>query len=496
VFSFNLFLSIVPFVFFIYLLLWKKVPLLKASLSLLAIVLVLQLDYWQIKPIFILSSFVKGGLVSLDIFLIIFGAIFFLEIVKELKIIQGISFFLESFFKDYRVQVIFLAWFLENFIEGTAGFGTPSIIAVPLLIGLGLTPLNATIISLLGNSSSVVFGAVGTPIRIGLAGLDISRVPFYTSLFNIVGMLVPVFMVWTLFKQQKDSKKHFFEILPFALWSGIAFVVPSVLVVGLGQEFPSILGAVIGLALVLITTRLGIFMPKNKIVLRQSTKEEIRLPIFKLFFPYIFLIFLLIVEKFLLGATALSFPWGLKYSLSFANPGLAFLIAGIPVAIYWKRKDLITSSAKISLKRTMGPFLVIASMSIMTQLVVNSGFNLSGESSVLKSISKIFEVPFLPFLAPLAGAFGSFITGSATVSNMMFGNFLNEASKILSMDSAKILALGTVGGAAGNMIAVADVLSAEVIAGLKNKTGEVIKGVILPCFIYLMIVGILGMVFI
>lgn len=51
------------------------------------------------------------------------------------------------------------------------------------------------------------------------------------------------------------------------------------------------------------------------------------------------------------------------------------------------------------------------------------------------------------------------MTGSATVSNVMFGDLLNISSRAMQFDSAKILALALVGGAAGNMVALADVLA-------------------------------------
>ncbi len=486
-------LSVLPFILFVFLLLWKKLPLLWTSLITLVVILLLQIFYWQILPLYFLNSVVKGVLVALDILVIIFGAIFFLELLKDIRIIDNIRFYLESFLKDYRVQIILLAWFFENFIEGTAGFGTPAIIVAPLLIGLGLSPLTAVIIGLLGNSTSVVFGAAGTPIRVGFEGLDVTSVPTYAALFNCVGFLVPVFMLWVLASQQKDKKAHFLEALPFAVWSGIAFVVPSVLVVPLGQEFPSILGSVIGLILVLITIRLNIFIPKNKRQLREIKLPEVRLPWFKLIIPYTILILLLLLGKFALGTAKLTFPWGLNYQVNLSNPGLAFIAAGVPIAIFWGRKRLALDSFKIAISRTWEPFLVIASMSIITQLIINSGFNLSGFPSTLKVISKGFEVSALPLLAPIAGAFGSFLTGSATISNIMFGNFLNTASQIMNMNAAKILALELVGAAAGNMIALADVLAAEAVVGLRNKTRDVLKAVIVPCLIYVIIVGAIGL---
>jgi lactate permease len=444
-------------------------------------------------PTYLLSSIIKGTFVALDILVIIFGAIFFLEVLKDIKIIDNVRFFMESFLKDYRVQVILLAWFLENFIEGTAGFGTPSTIVAPLLVSLGTSPLTAVILSLLGNSTSVAFGAAGTPIRVGFEGLNVVGVPYFAALFNLVGLLVPVFMLVFITSQQNDRKRSFLEALPFAIWSGIAFVVPSLLIVPLGQEFPSIIGSLIGLGLVLITIRLNIFIPKQIRTLQDIKVSEVKLPLYKIVLPYFLLILLLIIGKFSLGQIKINFPWGLIYNLNLFNPGLAFLLTGLPVSIFWGRKKLTTDSFKIALKRSFEPFIVIALMSIAAQLIINSGFNLSGKPSLLSMIAKGFEVSFLPFLAPFVGASGSFLTGSATVSNIMFGNFLNTASKVMDFDAAKILALGLVGAAAGNMIALADIITAEAVVGLHNKTRFVLKGVIVPCLVYLFVVGFIGL---
>jgi lactate permease len=98
----------------------------------------------------------------------------------------------------------------------------------------------------------------------------------------------------------------------------------------------------------------------------------------------------------------------------------------------------------------------------------------------------------LPFWAPFVGAFGCFLTGSATVSNLMFGNFFNLASLAIGLDATKILSLALVGAAAGNMTGLADILAAEAVVGMKNEERGVLKGVIIPCLIYLVLVGIIG----
>ncbi|KKT32458.1 MAG: hypothetical protein UW20_C0014G0008 [Candidatus Woesebacteria bacterium GW2011_GWB1_44_11] len=325
-----------PFILFLILLLWRKTPLIWVSFITLVLVIALAAVYWQVYPAYILGSLLKGFFVALDIFFIIFGAIFFLEIMRGTKIIENIGYHLESISKDLRIQVIFLAWFFENFLEGTAGFGTPSIVVAPLLVGLGIAPINAAIIAILGNSTSGIFGAAGTPIKVGFGSLAGASVPLTAAYINLVGILVPVFMLWFLIKGKKESRKEFFEALPFAIWAGIAFCVPSILTVPFGQEFPSIIGSVIGLALVFATTKLGIFVPRKEKELVDNPRPATLSP-GRVMFPYLLLILILIAGKFILGSSGVQIPIIIRHTFAYFNPGFAFMIAGFVALLAFKR---------------------------------------------------------------------------------------------------------------------------------------------------------------
>lgn len=430
---------------------------------------------------------------ALDIFFIIFGAFFFLEIMRETKIIENIGYHLESISKDLRVQVIFLAWFFENLLEGTAGFGTPSIVVAPLLVGLGISPINAVIIAILGNSASGVFGAAGTPIKVGFGALAGASVPLTAALVNLIGILVPVFMLWFLTKNKENGKKEFVEALPFAVWAGVAFAVPSILTVFIGQEFPSILGAVIGLALVLITTKLGILIPKKEKEL-VDTPRPATLSLGKVIFPYFLLIVILIAGKFIIGTSGISIPIIIKHTFAYFNPGFAFIIAGMMTLLAFKKDiNFFGSSIRLAFKRSLEPFWVIVFMSAISQIMVTSVNNLNALPSMIDFLAVHFRNTFLPLWAPVIGAFGSFLTGSVTVSNLMFGNFLVAAANDLSFGVDKILVLALVGAAAGNMIALADIIAAEAAVGLKNEERKILKGVIIPCAIYIGLVGLVGL---
>lgn len=440
--------------------------------------------------VFLPIALVKAFFTAFDILLIIIGAIFFLEILREAKIIENLVIFLESISPDIRVKVIILAWFLENFIEGVAGFGTPCAIVAPILIGLGFSPLKAVIISLLGNSASVVFGAVGTPIRVGFAEAFTPQIPYYAALFNIIGFLVPVFILYEVVRKDKERNKRFLEGIPFAVWSGLAFTFSSLVFVFLGQEFPSVGGSILGLALAIFGLKLGIFPKQEK-----GEKRSADMPLSKVLFPYVLFVFLLILGKLIPGQLTIKIAPDLTQKISLFNPGWAFIISGLAVlVISVKSKKIFLDSVLLSIKRVKEPFLVILLMSAMVQLLTLSANSFSLFPSMLESITFLFQNKLLPLWSPLLGAFGSFVTGSATVSNIMFGKMISDASQFLNFNQAKILALEVVGAAAGNMVALADVVAAEVVVGLKNKEREVIRGVILPCTIYVLLTGLIGMI--
>lgn len=495
--NFFLAASLVPFAAFLLLLLAMKARLVHAAFVAWTTMAVVALVLWRVPWTIAGAASIKGIAVAMDIFFIIIGAVFFLDVLEKHRIIEHISFRLERISRDYRVRMILLAWFLENFIEGTAGFGTPTAIVAPLLVGMGFPALDAVALSLLGNSASVVFGAAGAPIRVGFSGLAGNSVPFLASLVNIPGMLVPVFMLWFATKEKPDASKSFFEALPFALASGIAYIVSSMLFIGIGQEFPSILGSVLGLVLMLVCVRFGWFMPSRVRMLRPGEEPDSHMSVAAMVAPYASLVGLLILGKALLGSVTLSLPLGVAHTFNLFNPGFAFLATGCGVAYFWRARTklLLPFAVRDAVAKTAEPFFVIACMSGVTQLMIMSGSNASGLPSILATIGSVFENRFIGFWTPFLGMFGSFVTGSATIANIMFGSVVAYVASHLSMSVDLGLALLVVGGAAGNMVALADMLTAETVVGLRHQEVAILRRVLIPCLMYVGLVGLIGIVF-
>lgn len=167
----NVFTSLValtPIIAVLLFLVVLRMPAVKAMpISLLATALLAVL-YWKVPVIQVLAASLEGIIIGISILYIVFGAILLLNTLKLSGAIDTIRNSFLGITADRRVQLIIIAWLFGAFIEGAAGFGTPAAIAAPLLVALGFPPLAAVVLALIADSSPVSFGAVGTPIIVGV----------------------------------------------------------------------------------------------------------------------------------------------------------------------------------------------------------------------------------------------------------------------------------------------------------------------------------------
>jgi lactate permease len=135
----------------------------------------------------------------------------------------------------------------------------------------------------------------------------------------------------------------------------------------------------------------------------------------------------------------------------------------------------------------------------MVRIYINSGINDAGLASMPLAMAEYAAGGVggvWPLFAPVVGALGAFIAGSNTVSNLMFSAFQHGVALRLDMASMSIVALQAVGAAAGNMIAIHNVVAASATVGLLGREGETLRKTILPTLYYLAATGVLGMVWV
>ncbi len=507
---------------------------------------------WDISALHILASSIQGLFITFDILFIIFGAIVLLNILKYSRAIVVIRQGFTNITEDRRIQVVIITWLFGSFIEGAAGFGTPAAIVAPLLVGLGFPTFTSVMLGMMVQSTAVTFGAVGTPILVGVSGgvkspeltaelassgLEFSEyIQLVTSevviLHGITGVLMPTLMVcmMTRFFGKNKSWKEGLEVLPFTLLGGLAFVVPYALTgMFLGPEFPSLLGALVGIPIVVFAAKKGVLMPKKTWDFEDESKwpkhwlgtlnvkldapeDNIKMSLAKAWMPYLLLAVLLVLSRL----TQLPLKsWLLSMKVSWADifgtsisaastplylPGTILLIVSIvAIALHKMKKDAVKKAFSESAKMLLGAGFVLIFTVPMVRIYINSGVNPSDMPGMPIAMAEFVAAKvgnIYPLFAPAIGALGAFIAGSNTVSNLMFALFQFGVASNLNMPSVIIVALQAVGAAAGNMIAIHNIVAASATVGFLGKEGLVLKKTIIPTIYYLVVVGIIGLILI
>jgi lactate permease len=462
-----LILALTPILLLIITLFGFKLPLTKAAPITFSYTLILTWIKWDLSLTALVGVISKSGLLTLDVMVILFGAILFLDYLRQVNLILPMQDKLSELSQDKRIQTLLLAWLFGSFLEGISGFGTPAAIIAPLMVSLGFAPFQAVILSLLANSTAVTFGAVGTPIRVGLASLDISGVATQAALINLLaGWLVPVMMLAVV----SNNVRHFRSGLIWAFAAGLIFLIPYYLFSHLGFEFPSIFGGAIGLAIAML------YLKPKKTSLTSLAFA---------FLPYLLLICVLVVGKFVFSPFSFQFQLapGLAHNMNFFNPGFAFLT--VILILNFKRSaklsPLVLKTSGLLQKTAVAIFFTSA----LSYLLIQSG--------LLQTLSSVIVSSFLPFYAAALGAFGAFLAGSATVSNLLFGKIQFLAAQKIGVSSSLVLALQLVGAGIGNMIALANILAVQAAVGMAGEEAKILKRLIIPCLIYLVVVGLWGL---
>ncbi|MCC8064234.1 MAG: L-lactate permease, partial [Clostridiales bacterium] len=89
-----------------------------------------------------------------------------------------------------------------------------------------------------------------------------------------------------------------------------------------------------------------------------------------------------------------------------------------------------------------------------------------------------------PYLSPVIGIFGAFVSGSCTVSSTLFGPLQYETAELLGLSTSTIVALQLSGGALGNMICINNVMAVTSTANALGNEGRIIRLNLLPCLLY------------
>ncbi len=514
----------------------------------------LALSVWEVPAVRVAAASLNGLIVAVTMLYVVFGAILLLNTMQASGALHTIRQGFTDVTPDRRVQVIIIAWLFGSFIEGSAGFGTPAAVAVPLLVGLGFPAMAAVMAGMIIQSTPVSFGAVGLPILLGVSsGLSgdpavqtfVAQAGYgWTDFLKLIGIkvavlhatvgtLVPLILVsaMTRFFGPSRSVADGLQVWKFALFAAISMTVPYMAAAYfLGPEFPALLGSVAGLFIVVSAARRGFLMPPRDTAWEFAPRStwpaawtgtiDVRDPagqgapigmgMLRAWMPYVVVALLLLatrIQALPFGAwlQAVSVTWSNIFGTDISGsvqplylPGTMFVIASL-AAFGLHRIDPAAygRSWVVSLRVTGRASAALLFAVPMVQVFINSSGGAAGYEgmpiALAEGIAQIAGSAW-PFFAPFIGGAGAAVAGSNTMSNMMFALFQFEVAERIGVDPTWIVALQAVGGAAGNMICVHNVVAASAVAGLLGREGSIIRLTALPFVYYALLAGALGYV--
>ncbi|MFC2167413.1 L-lactate permease, partial [Acidobacteriota bacterium] len=458
------FLALFPILVVFALIVLLRKPATKAMPLAYLVTCILAFSVWKAPLSQISAASIDGLITAASIMYIIIGAIFLLNLLQESGAISTIRRSMYLISPDRRVQAIIIAFLFGSFIEGSAGFGTPAAVAAPLLVAIGFPAMGAVMVSLIIQSTPVSFGAIGTPILIGVnTGLSgqpevlnylqtqgQNFLPFlkgiggYVALIHgIIGTFIPLVLVMmmTRFFGQKKSWKDGLSILPFALFSGLCFTIPYTLTgIFLGPEFPSLVGSLIGLGIVIPLAKKGFLIPKDTwdFAPKKAWPEEwngqggevssdknATMSIIRAWMPYALIAVFLLISRLWSPITKILASVTLRWSNIFQTsinssfqpfylPGFLFILVGILTLFLHKiPKSQFNKAAKQSFKVLIGPAIALGFAVPMVKVFINSGVpgGLDKMPVALASGAAALAGQGWTAFAALIGAMGAFIAG-------------------------------------------------------------------------------------
>jgi lactate permease len=500
---------------------------------------VIALFFWQTPLPDVLSFSLFGSLKAFDIIVIIFGAILLLNTLKQAGALTAIQQSFSHISPDPRVQALIIGYLFSAFIEGSAGFGTPAALAAPLLVGLGFPPMAAAMVTLIFNSTPVTFGAVGTPIYGAMGALSevlaasgTDPVAFQETLTTwssvthvvpgIAMVLTAVAMLIVLFGPEAGHaspvslrKLHaFIEIIPFALLSSLLFLTPYVLLaLTTGPELPSVGGGIIGLGLAIAAARMKIFTPRSTFTFagkhqsvplrteqKKSPAETRSIPLWQAWAPYGIIGIVLLLTRLpaagikpVLLDLSLTLPpiagnTNLLYTFQWAYlPGiLPFLIVALLAQIWFRFEKEAIEDVWITTGKQVGKAAIalVTGVALVQVMVLTSH---PEHGSMMTSIAAaLAQLPAALYFstAPFIGVLGSFVSGSSTVSNILFSSLQFETAGLAGLSPLWVMVLQVVGSAVGNMVCVNNIVAVCATVGITGGAGKLMRWNLVPVLIY------------
>ncbi|MFI7579475.1 L-lactate permease [Kocuria kalidii] len=410
---------------------------------------------------------------------------------------------------DPRLGALLVAWFFALFLEGAAGFGTPVALAAPFLVAAGMPPLHAVTAAMIGHAAGVSFGAVGTPVLaqtalVDFTGAELARatVPYHV----VLGGVLMAAVVLTVGRAFGDAR----GLWAWGAFAAAAFLVPyGAIAAFVGPELPTLGGALVGFsvfALVLVRRRGRIGAEAGPGAAPRAAAgglpgaepvEAREMPMVLAAAPYLVLVALVLATRLVpplrdaLRGVVLEWETATGFSgsvLPLFHPAVLLTAAFVIGALLQRASGREIRGAFVVATRQLGP-VVVALVAMVTIARTMSHAGMTDELAYAAAGAGAAW----PLVAPAVGAFGTFVTGSATASNVLFTELQATTAEAVDLPVLPLLGAQGFGAAVGNLICPHNIVAAVATVGLTGQEGRVLRSTFPTAAIYVVLGGVLAL---
>ena len=497
----TLILAIVPVLLLIVLMAFFKMPGDRSSVISLVVTMLIALFGFHFAIDDLACSFLYGALKAVSpILIIIVMAIFSYNVLLKTRKTEIIKQQFTSISTDKSIQVLLLTWGFGGLLEAMAGFGTAVAIPAAILISLGFKPVFSAVVSLIANSVATAFGAIGTPVLV-LAketSLDVQNLSTNVVLqLSVLMFLIPLVLLFLTDPKLKSLPKNLFLAL---LVGGVSLTSQYMAARYMGAESPAIIGSILSIIVIVIYGKLT--APKEE----RARKNPLRTKdILNAWSIYLLILLLIILTSPLFPGlrhtlennwvTRISLPVGdstLNYTISWLTHAgvLLFIgtfIGGLIQGAGVKEMFTVLWHTVKQLKKTFITVICLVGLSTI--------MDTAGMIAVVATALATATGSLYPLFAPVIGCLGTFITGSDTSSNILFGKLQASVAGHINVSPDWLSAANTVGATGGKIISPQSIAIATSASNQQGKEGEILKAAIPYALAYVVITGVIVFIF-
>lgn len=451
-------------------------------------------------------SFLYGALKAISpILIIILMAIFSYNILLKTGKMEVIKQQFSMISTDRSVQVLLLTWAFGGLLEAMAGFGTAVAIPAAILISLGYKPIFSAVVCLIANSVATTFGAIGTPVIVlaNETGCDASILSA-----NAVLQLAPLmFIVPFIIVFLADSRKEALikNIVLSAIVGAISLAGQYLSAVNMGAESPAIIGSLLSIIVIVIFAKIMKTMGKGKTE-EKETENNAKPASFTFgqllnaWSVYLLILFLVIITSPLFPTirealnsvciTTINFPVeSIKpYKINWLTHAGILLFVGTFIG------GLIQGASASMIFKTLWKTFTQLKATIITVICLvgfSTIMDYAGMITVIAGGLAAATGGLYPLFAPLVGGIGTFITGSDTSANILFGKMQATVAGHINVSPDWLASANTVGATGGKIISPQSIAVATSACGQQGQEGAILKSAIPYALLYIVVCGLM-----